>query len=337
VIHLGIDLERFSVRGSHLAGDILHLFFVGCLASEKGLETFFHVLSELLRLWRLMVVGDGLDRVAFLRFVEMFGGSGRLYPALVGVLLRGAGFGVTTVDNTTYKTHTFKIAARDVAAWLSIMHRLGEGSDQFERKAKDARVSQLTLRAGRDGLDMDFEGMALSEAQSAGSETVTTDTNVPFMPNSGSLTLTVSATNIVAACKSNEMVIANPLSRDENFLFSFGNADLPQTGMSITGTIGDIDISYDLYKRLHWGGTSGTGIVNTPVEGALSYTYQSAVNISGAAVPYSLNVSVPTAMITMGQFQAQDDNLVRGALTWEMVDTGTEPITITLSNGQAAY
>jgi hypothetical protein len=186
-------------------------------------------------------------------------------------------------------------------------------------------------------LDMDFEGMALSEAQSAGSETVTTDTNVPFMPNSGSLTLTVSATNIVAACKSNEMVIANPLSRDENFLFSFGNADLPQTGMSITGTIGDIDISYDLYKRLHWGGTSGTGIVNTPVEGALSYTYQSAVNISGAAVPYSLNVSVPTAMITMGQFQAQDDNLVRGALTWEMVDTGTEPITITLSNGQAAY
>jgi glycosyltransferase involved in cell wall biosynthesis len=73
VIHPGIDLERFSARGSHLAGDIPHLLFVGRLAPEKGLETLFHALSELLRPWRLTVVGDGPDRAALLRLAEMLG------------------------------------------------------------------------------------------------------------------------------------------------------------------------------------------------------------------------------------------------------------------------
>lgn len=271
-------------------------------------------------------------------YVHEWGGAGRLYPVFVGMLLRGAGFGATSVNNTTHRTHTFTIAARELAAWLSVMHRLGEGGEQFERKARDARVSRLTLAAARDGLTLDWEGMALFEAQSVGTETTAAETNIPFIPNDGVLTLTVGGTNIVTGCKRNEMVIENPLSRDDFWLFAFGNADLPQEGLSIRGTIGDVDLSYDLYRRLNWGGVAGTGVSADAVTGALSYTYESAANISGAAVPYSLTVSVPTAEIKpLAGFEAQDRNLVRVGLDWEMVDTGSTPITITLVNGQTAY
>lgn len=268
-----------------------------------------------------------------------WGGQGKFYPALVGTLLRGAGFGVASVNNTTHRTHTFTIADRSAAAWLSVMHRLGDGGDQFERKLRDARVSRLVLGAARDGMTMSFDGLALSEAQSVGSETVTSETNIPYTPSEpGSISLTVGGTNIVAQTKSVEVTIDNALGRDEFFLFGFGNADLPQTGLRVSGTISDVDLSYDLYKRLHWGGAAGTGIVPAAVEGALSVTYESAVNISGAAVPYALTVAVPVVQVQPVAPVAQDDQLVRVSLQWEMVDASAgAPVTITLVNLQTAY
>lgn len=268
-----------------------------------------------------------------------WGGAGRLYPALLGTLLRGSGFGVASVNNTTHRTHTFTIADRSAAAWLSVMHRLNEGGDQFERKARDARVQKLTVRAGRDGIEQSFEGLALSEAQSSGSETVASETNIPFVPSeAGSISLTVGGTNLVAQTKNVEITIDNALGRDEYFLFGFGNADLPPTGLRVSGSIGDIDLSYDLYKRLHWGGAAGTGMVPASVEGALSLTYESAVNIAGAAVPYALTFAIPVVQVQPVAPVAQDDQLIRVGLNWEMVDAGAgAPITITLVNLQTAY
>jgi len=73
VIPPGIDLDRFPPRESHMAGDVPKLVSVGRLSSEKGLDTLFHALSELLRPWHLTVVGDGPEKAALHRLAEMLG------------------------------------------------------------------------------------------------------------------------------------------------------------------------------------------------------------------------------------------------------------------------
>jgi glycosyltransferase involved in cell wall biosynthesis len=73
VIPPGIDLDRFPPRESRLAGDVPKLVTVGRLSSEKGLDTLFHALSELLRPWHLTVVGEGPEKAALHRLAEMLG------------------------------------------------------------------------------------------------------------------------------------------------------------------------------------------------------------------------------------------------------------------------
>jgi glycosyltransferase involved in cell wall biosynthesis len=73
VIPPGVDPIRFPVRESRMLGDIPILVTVGRLAPEKGLETLFHALSELLRPWRLIVVGSGPEEVHLKRLAETLG------------------------------------------------------------------------------------------------------------------------------------------------------------------------------------------------------------------------------------------------------------------------
>jgi glycosyltransferase involved in cell wall biosynthesis len=56
-----------------MLGDMPVLVTVGRLSPEKGLDTLFHALAELLRPWRLIVVGSGPEDVHLKRLAETLG------------------------------------------------------------------------------------------------------------------------------------------------------------------------------------------------------------------------------------------------------------------------
>lgn len=270
-------------------------------------------------------------------YLMEFGGRMYLYPHMIGVLLRGMGFGVNVTDNTTYKSGAFTLADRTAYAWLSVLHRNGDGGDAFERKAKDARLTSLTIEAGRDGCNANFEGLALAEAQSTGTETSENEVNARLSSGAGSFTATIGGAAISSQIRAATLTIDNPLSRDEWSLFSFAHDDLPPEGVEISGTLGGIDVTYDLYKKMNWGGTSGTAPVAVVPEGPVSITLNTPDNIAGAAVPYGITASMADVELTLGNWRPADANLLRADVTWRMIDPGTTPLTITLVNTKATY
>lgn len=270
-------------------------------------------------------------------YLMEFGGRMHLYPNMIGVLLRGIGFGVNTTNNTTYYSHAFTLANRTSYAWMSVLHRNADGADQFERKAADARLSNLTVEAGREGINCTFDGLALSEAQAAGTETTADEDDTRLAATVGSFTATIGGVAIASKIRAATVAIDNPLSRDERALFQFDHDDLPPEGVDITGTLGGIDVTYDLYKKLHWGGTAGTAPVEAVPEGIVSVTLNSPDNISGAAVPYGITFSLAKVELMLGNWRPTDANLLRADVTWRMIDTGSTPITVTLVNNKSSY
>lgn len=263
------------------------------------------------------------------------------YPNLAGLLLRGAGFGVSTTG-TTERTHVFTLATRANHAWLTMLHAVGG----LERRATDARVNRLTLTAQPDGIKWSGEWRALTEDDAVGTETTTAEsTAAELLPSQGSLVMNFDPagadTEIINTSTDDltrfTMDIANPLDEADLALFRFGHADLTQTGLTVGGTVEGAAIdwaTYDLLVRNSEANPSASTAICD-----LDTTFQSAVNIAGAAVPYSCRIQVPRVEVTIdeGGFTAEGENLIRWSYAWQMIDAVTTPITITLVNLQTAY
>lgn len=269
-------------------------------------------------------------------YLMQFGGRQRLKPVILGHLLRGAGFGSATSGSSPAFTHAFTLADRQNHAWLSIMSMIGEGTT-FERKAKDCRINQITIAANSEDVDLTFGGLGLSELTSAGSETVTTEPSVSLLRGTGSVSLTIGGVAVMSYIMGSTLNINNPLSEEEVALHTAAYADLPATGIDISGTLQGIEFDANLYKKLNWGGTSGTAPTNTIPTGVLTYSFESGAVIPTGAVPYSFTVSVPTVELKLSEPVSEDNNLVRCNVDWSMIDTGSTPITITLVNGKTNY
>lgn len=282
---------------------------------------------------RATVAKSPPDRTGYLMRA---GGRQRLKPEFIGVLLRGAGFGVNTTGSTV-KTHAFTIADRSLAAWITIMEKMGEGAGAWERKAKDCRVSSITLNAGGGEIALNYTAAGLSEAESSGSETVAVEPDQSIVPSTGSCTLTIGGTPVFSRLTSAELTINNPLEEGEQALHSALRDDLPPTGLEISGRLIGVDFDKDVYKKINWGGTGGTApSISTPLA-VLSQTFESAAVISGQAVPFAITVAVPVAALTPYEPIAEDRNLIRADIGWSMVDNVTTPITISLVNLKTAY
>ncbi len=73
--------------------------------------------------------------------------------------------------------------------------------------------------------------------------------------------------------------------------------------------------------------------------GNLVYEFRSAANISGAAVPYSLNIDINSCEYTIADnsLRANLADEIEPEISWEMIDDVTDPIVITLKNDVASY
>lgn len=261
-----------------------------------------------------------------------------LHPRFIGRVLRAMGFGVSTVNNTTHYTHTFTIAADASVAWLTALHKWS-GATDLERKVTNLRGESLAFNADLNQIQCVFGGVGLVEGNATGSETKVSEATTLLKPNTGSVTFEVGGSGISTTYRGNQMTIAQQLDRDERVLHSSGRAGLSRLSIDVTGTLQGIDI--DLGTYAHWKalkrGGAGTAPSLTAVTGLLSWQFTSAANITGAAVPYSLTTTLAEAAYDMVSPNANGQDLIRGDITYQMIDSSSSPLSIVLVNDQASY
>jgi hypothetical protein len=263
------------------------------------------------------------------------GTTGLLYPNAIGALMIGMGFNAVTTDNTTYKSHAFTKANVDASKYLSFMHALLAGSARFERKIKDVRLTQLQIASTRTNITVTAEGIGLDEAESTGTETVASEVNECILPTTGSLAL---GTLALGEAREHTITITRPVDEDDQKQHSQARADLPEMSFGITGQMTGLDMSYNTYKKLVWGGTSGTAPSLETITDTLTVSWTSAHNIAGAAVPYSFQMALLKAEFRLTNFEAQGNNIVRCDVGYTMIDdSASAPATFTVKNGVASY
>jgi hypothetical protein len=261
--------------------------------------------------------------------------TGFLYPNAIGTLLQGMGFNAVTTDNTTYKSHVFTKANVDAAKYLSFMHALLAGSARFERKIKDVRLTQLQIASTRTNITVTADGIGLDEIVAAGTETVAADVNERILPTTGSLAL---GTLALGEAREHTITITRAVDEDDQKQHSQARADLPEMSFDIRGQMRGLDLSFNTYKKLVWGGTSGTAPSLETVTDTLTVLWESAHDISGAAVPYSLQMALLKAEFRLTNFEAQGNNIVRCDVDYTMIDdSASAPATFTLANGVTSY
>lgn len=258
-----------------------------------------------------------------------------VHPSALPTLFIGMGFGVTTSDQTTYKRHTIVKSDVDDVIYMSMLHRFGEGSGAFERLIEDVRGTQLVFNASGAGLTASLTAMGISEAAAAGTETVNAENVEPILPTKGSLTW---GAQDLGVPREHVVTIARPVDTNDQKVHSFGRADFPEIGFAMSGQMRGLDLSYNFYKKLRWGGTSGTGLAEAIVTDSLSFNWLSANNISGAAVPFKLSIALTKVEIELMNFEAAGAGVVRGDVNWTMIDdVSGAPVTILVENAIASY
>ena len=267
---------------------------------------------------------------------------GYLYPDMFGLWLLGTGFAVTTTGASANKTHTFKLAARDANPWLTVLADIGDN----ERRATDVRGTRLVIDATPDGVTMegDYVGLALGEA--AGTETTTAeDTAGEMLPTEGTLTLAYDPAGTPVTVLSTptdslsrvQLTINNPVDENDRSIHRFARASANQQGVDILPRLEGIELEWDIYNRIVNGGTSGTApSVDTAIF-SLTYSFESALNITGTSVPYSVTITIPRVEFDLDDFTADGDSLVTWNASGRMIDSVTDPITIALVSKKASY
>ena len=266
---------------------------------------------------------------------------GSLYPDAFGLWLLGAGFAVTTTG-TTSKTHTFKLANRDANPWLTVLWDLNSN----ERRAVDARVTRLMVDASPEGVFQEGDFAALTMNEAVGTETATDeDTAGEMLPSNGTLTLQANPTGTPVTIVSTptdsvgavQLTINNPVDENDRSIHRFNRADLKQMGVDVGVNLRGLPVNWDIYDYIVNGGAGNASPAADSQIFSLVYSFTSSVNISGAAVPYSVTITIPRLELNIEDFRADGDSMVTWNTTGNMLDMTTDPITIALVSKKASY
>lgn len=259
-----------------------------------------------------------------------------LYPRFIGKVLHGF-CGVSSVNNTTHYTHTFTPSTNANLAWLTAMHKF-VGSSDLERKILDVRMTQLNIDASTEFIQCQFQGTGLSEGLAAGTETKVAEIETEISPYSGSIAWEAASLTLTSEIRGAQVQITQTFDENDRVLFSSTRTGLPRQRLNITGTVRGVDVdadTYEAYKTIKYGGTSGTAPSLTPSTGPLVLTFQSQSNISGAAVPYKLIINMPKVQWDFETPNSQNDDIVRLDATFTLVGDSSPAVTITLVNDQS--
>lgn len=265
-----------------------------------------------------------------------FGAMGLMYSNFLGMVLLGLGFKVTTLG-TAEHTHSFVVGERADHSWLTAIQSLGDGVDKYARRAVDSRLEQIRIDVGPQGMSGAFTGVGIEESEATGDEDPDLETDLMLLPSKGAASITLGGAAFDASIRGLRLMISNPLDKRDQQLFTLKRGDLAATGLEIGGVLQGIDMTYATYKKLQWGGTSGTGPTQGAVTGAVDVKFESAALIEGSTLPASLQAIFPKVEYRLGQFQPRGRDLVRADIAFLMIDDNATPATFKLVNDRTAY
>lgn len=267
-------------------------------------------------------------------YIAPFGSTGVLYPRLIGYQLRAAGFDVATTDETTHFSHEFTIATGADHAYISAVWAL----DTWTRMVKGARLQSLAFSATPQRIEITDSGIGMVSGPVTGSPTYTAEMDIPIKPTIGSGSILIGGIELTTgAIKGHQWTVTNALDTEDYQLWVEGRNDIPQTEIGLAGSFDELDIDKTLYEKVVTGGVSDGAPDSASVMAVLDILYQSAENITGAAVPYSLQMEVEDVELDLGDFEATGSEIVRGSIDYEMIDLSAVPLKFTLINDVASY
>lgn len=272
-------------------------------------------------------------------YVAPFGSTGLLYPRLVGTQLVGIGMEAATTDNTTHYSHAFTMALADAVGYLSAIYQATDTA--WQRMITGGRLSSLQFTADpQNEIQVVDQGLGLVVGAPAGGETFTDEEAQRIKATKGTATINVNSVAFTRAIRGFQVTFTQSLDEQDFQLLQAGRADLPQNSLGIEGEIQQIDLYEDDYQLIQNGAIGATDPDVTVAKGDIAIKFESAANISGAAVPYSLEFVFPAVQFVMGEFPASGEDPMRYALQFAMVDAPggpAEPVTVNLVNDVAAY
>jgi len=262
-----------------------------------------------------------------------------LRPKFIVPALLAAGFQVTTTNNTTHYTHVCTLGSSSAHKWMTSAWNVEESDAAFISRGVDMRATSLNLAISPEQIEASMELRGLTLQPMSGSPTYVseqTDEIVPWMLTR--TTLTLNSYTISERIRSMEFAVANTMREDDRAIGETVRTNLGQQSIDITMAFGEINISDDIYEAFHFGATGGSTVSLSAVTGAIDLKFTSEDNISGAAVPYSIQIAIPSVSWAMdSEPEASGDELITAGVTASMIDDSATPITVTVVNNIASY
>lgn len=262
-----------------------------------------------------------------------------MYPKFFPMALLACGFQISTVNNTTHYTHTCTIGTPAAHKWMTAAWNVDESDGAFVTRGVDMRATSLAIAITPDEIMNTLSLLGLKMEPMSGSPTYTSEGTTEVVPwNWTRTTLTIGGYTISERIRSVNLNIENTLREDDRAVGETVRTSLGQQSIGVTAEFADVNISDDNYEAYFYGAANGSTVSLGAVTGAIDTKWTSDSNISGAAVPYSVQIAIPSVsweMTTMPQ--ASDDSFVTLGLTASMVDDSSTPITITVVNDVSAY
>jgi hypothetical protein len=262
-----------------------------------------------------------------------------LHPKFIGMSLLASGFAVVTTGTSPDFTHVFTLTTGALHKWMTCAWNVDETDGAFVTRGVDCRATAFGLNATPTEIEHTLTMSGLTLEPMSGSPTYTSEVSDEIVPWLGArTTLTVGGYAVVERVRGVNFQIENSLRSDDPALWEIARVDLPQTSIGATCEISDINISDDIYEALVYGAANASSVSLAAITGAIDIKWTSASNIPTGAVPYSLQIAMPSVSWSMSSApQASADDMITVGLTATMVDNVATPLTITLVNDVASY
>lgn len=264
-----------------------------------------------------------------------------LRPKFIVPALQAAGFVVNTTNNTTHYTHVCTLATGATHKWMTAAWNVDETDGAFVTRGVDLRATALNLAVSPEQIEANLTLRGLTIEPMSGSPTYVSEASDEIVPWLGArTTLSVNGYSIVERVRNIEFGIENTLREDDTALWEPAITNLPQQSIDVSLGLTNVNISDDIAEALWYGAANGSTVSTAAATGAISVKWESEADISGAAVPYSVQIALPSVewIADPESFEANGDNFIAPSLTAYMLDDqGGEPITITVINDVASY
>lgn len=273
-------------------------------------------------------------------YVAPFGSTGLLYPRLFPVQLTGAGFAITTADNTTHYTHTANIALADALSYLTCIYQAT--GEEWKRAITGGRLTSLQVTADPQAdISVTDEGIGIVMKAVTGTPAFVDEEPIRIKATKGLATLNINGESLANLPMRGFTWNAAQELDDQDFrLFTSTRADLPQNSIDVTGEVQQLDLDKDQYQLIQNAAIGNTDPSLITAQGDLAFKFESAQNIAGATVPYSVQFVINAAEFAMSEFPADGNSLMRFALTYQLLDAPggpAQPAQVIIVNDVAGY